>query len=97
MSGKELLALVLMICPSFFAMALVTFTLMQQYSDVATGPTAARFVASAGERAAKARTATQKRMRDPWETRGYTKSASATAGEYCDACVSTGKFSCAYR
>jgi hypothetical protein len=95
MNGKELLALLLMIIPSFLAIALVGFTLVR-YSDVATGPTAARFVATASERAAKARSATQKRMRDPWAARDHTKSASASTDEYCDSSLSSGKFSCYY-
>ena len=95
MSGKELLAVLLMVSPSVFAVALVTFTLVQ-YPEVATGPTAARFVATAGERAPTARTATQKRMRDPWAARGHTKSASASTDEYCDTSLSSGKFSCYY-
>ena len=95
MSGKELLAVLLMISPSVFAVALVTFTLVQ-YPEVATGTTAARFVATAGERAPKARTVTQKRMGDPWKARVYTKSASASTDEYCDASLNEGKFSCYY-
>jgi ABC-type microcin C transport system permease subunit YejB len=95
MSGRDLLALVLMTIPTFLAIALVSFTLVQ-HPDVAAGPTAARFVATADERAAKARTATQKLMRDPSAARAQTKSASARTEEYCDSNVSSGKFSCYY-
>jgi len=85
MSGKELLALVLMIFPSVFATALVSFTLIQ-YSEVAPPPKAARHVAQAPQQPASAvRTATQKRMRDAWDKAVYAKTSSgAPRASRCD-------------
>lgn len=84
MSGKDLLALLLMIFPGFLVMALVTFALVQ-HSDVA-GSKATREVKQAGEGTAKAvRTVTQKRLRDPWEKPDYAKTSSATRAGGCDA------------
>jgi len=84
MNGRELLALLLMIFPSVFATALVTFTLIQ-YSEVAPRPKAAKPVAQAGAHpAGAARPVTQKRMRDPWENAAYTKTSNAPRASRCD-------------
>ena len=85
MSGKDLLAVLLMIFPGLLVITLVTFALVQ-YSGVAAGPKAARDGTQAGERTAKAvRMVTQKRLRDPWERPVYAKTSSAPQSAGCDA------------
>ena len=71
MSGKDLLA---MIVPSLILTAAIAFALGVSDSEkVSEGPDAGQ---DASMRV-KAQTATQKRMRDPWEKPVYAKTSSA--------------------
>lgn len=96
MSGKDLLAVLLMIFPGLIVIALVSFSLVQR-PDVATGSKSASHATQPGERSAKvARTVTQKRLRDPWERPVYAKTSNAPRAAQCDASMSNQETPCFY-
>jgi hypothetical protein len=90
MSGKDLLAVLAMIVPSLTLIAAIAFGI-----GLSTAENAVKKGPDPSTRD-KQQIATQKRMRDPWEARDLTKSASAPVDDYCDASLSNGKFSCSY-
>ena len=90
MSGKDLLAVLAMIVPSLALVAAIAFGV-----GLSTAETADKKAPEPSARD-KQQSATQKRMRDPWESRVHTKSASAPVDVYCDPSLSKGKFSCSY-
>ena len=88
MSGKDLLAVLAIVVPTFLLIVTIAFTRVQP-AEVATAPAGAGYGhASAGtekihegrndSKRAVPQIATQKLMRDPWEKAAYAKSKQAS-------------------
>ena len=106
MSGKDLLAALAMILPSFLLIAIIAFTLGLS-SDRVTAPPGAGFVqagagtekahpAHAASMYATPQIATQKLMRNPWEKPVYAKSSRVSEPVSCDSMTSGSKVTCFY-
>ena len=106
MSGKDLLAVLAMILPSFLLIAIIAFTLGLP-ADRVTAPPGARLVqagavtekAPPGQIASMYATpqiATQKLMRNPWEKPVYAKSSRGSEPVSCDSAASEPTATCFY-
>ena len=78
MSGKDLLAVLVMIAPSFLLIALIAISTVPPANFVEARPASGQ----EGNHARKtehAQAATQKRMHDPWKKPDYAKTADGAA------------------
>jgi len=76
MSGKDLLAVLVMIAPGFLLISLIAISLVPPANFVEARP-ASGVERNNANKNAHSQTATQKRMRDPWEKPVYAKTSSA--------------------
>jgi hypothetical protein len=78
MSGKDLLAVLAMIVPSLTLIAAIAFAVgVSGTEKVREGQNAGHDAGLDAAKRAKAQTATQKLMREPWEKPVYAKTSSA--------------------
>jgi len=79
MSGKDLLAVLVMIAPSFLLIALIAISTVPSANFVEARPASGQEGNNHARKTEHAQAATQKRMHDPWKKPDYAKTADGAA------------------